>query len=69
MVDVLVCFVEGKPPEHWQPLLERADQSLNEDLRLELAALAQRSSALSLERLARVRLLASRNPLWLHREF
>jgi tetratricopeptide (TPR) repeat protein len=69
VVEILRCFLDGASPADWQVWLERADAALSEDLRLELAALAQRRSALSLERLAHVRLLARRNSLWSRRQF
>jgi hypothetical protein len=69
VVEVLRCFVDSAPPSEWQPWLEHADAALSEDLRLELSVLAKRRSALSLERLSHVRLLARRNSLWSRREF
>jgi tetratricopeptide (TPR) repeat protein len=68
VVEVLGCFLEEAPPERWEPWLKRADDSLSEELQLELTTLAERRGALSLERLAHVRLLAQRNSLWSRRE-
>jgi tetratricopeptide (TPR) repeat protein len=69
VVEMLRCFVDGAAPSEWQPWLERADAALSEDVVLELSALAKQRSALSLERLAHVRLLARRNSMWSRRQF
>jgi hypothetical protein len=67
VVEVLRCFIDAAPPDDWRSWLERAEVALGEDLRLELAALARRRSALSSDQLAHARLLASKNPAWSRR--
>jgi tetratricopeptide (TPR) repeat protein len=67
IVGVLHCCVAADAPGAWADWLGRGDVLLSEDVRLELAALAQRHGALSPERLAEVRALASRHPVWSRR--
>jgi tetratricopeptide (TPR) repeat protein len=67
VVGVLQCCVTAAPPDAWAAWLARADAVLSEDVRLELAALAQRNHALSAEKLAGVRSLAERHSVWSRR--
>jgi eukaryotic-like serine/threonine-protein kinase len=67
IVGVLECCVAATGPEAWPRWLARAEAELSEDVRLELAALAQRHGALPADQLAAVRALASRHPVWSRR--
>jgi hypothetical protein len=51
----------------WSGWLARADAVLDDDLRLELALLAHRHRALAPEKLAEIRALAQRHPVWSRR--
>jgi tetratricopeptide (TPR) repeat protein len=67
---VLGCCVEPSPPAVWAAWLARGETALqdNEDVRLELASLAQRHHALPPEQLAAARALAERHHLWSRRQ-
>jgi tetratricopeptide (TPR) repeat protein len=67
IVGILQCCCTTDVPDQWAAWLARADAVLSEDVRLELASLAQRHRALSPEKLAEVRILASRHPVWSRR--
>jgi tetratricopeptide (TPR) repeat protein len=67
VVGVLWCCVTADAPDVWAAWLAKADAVLSEDVRLELASLAQRNHALSQEKLSGVRSLASRHPVWSRR--
>jgi eukaryotic-like serine/threonine-protein kinase len=67
VVGVLQCCVTAATPDAWAAWLARADAVLSEDVRLELAALAQRNHALPAEKLAGVRSLAERHSVWSRR--
>ena len=51
----------------WAGWLARADAALSEDLRLELGALAHRDHLLPPDKLAELRVLATRHPVWSRR--
>jgi len=67
IVGVLACCCTAATPDAWARWLTRADEVLSEDVRLELASLAQRNGALSPGKLAELRALASRHPVWSRR--
>jgi len=67
IVGVLQCCFAADAPDAWSVWLSRADAVLSEDVRLELASLAQRNHALPSEKLSDVRALASRHPVWSRR--
>ena len=66
----LACCVTPAPPEVWAEWLARAAAVLedNEDVRLELAALAHRHHALPPAQLAAARDAARRHPMWRRRD-
>jgi tetratricopeptide (TPR) repeat protein len=68
IVGVLECCLASCPAEVWGGLLDRADAVLSDDIRLELAALALRHRALPSDKLAEIRDLAGKNPVWSHRD-
>jgi tetratricopeptide (TPR) repeat protein len=70
IVGVLQCCFAADAPDAadaWAAWLARADAVLSEDVRLELASLAQRNHALPSGKLAAVRALARRHPVWSRR--
>jgi tetratricopeptide (TPR) repeat protein len=67
IVGVLECCLAPVAPDVWRDRLAVADAVVSEDVRLELASLAQRYAALPPEKLADVRALASRHPVWSRR--
>ncbi|HET9620738.1 MAG TPA: protein kinase [Kofleriaceae bacterium] len=67
LIGVLECWFSDAAPAVWARWLARADETMSEDLRLELAALAHRSHALPSSRVAAMRELASRHPVWSRR--
>ena len=67
IVGVLACCCAANAPDAWAHWLARADAVLSEDVRLELAALAQRNGALSPGKVMELRALASRHPVWSRR--
>jgi len=68
IVGVLECCVAPSPPALWLDRLAIADAVLSEDVRLELASLAHRYIALPADKLAAVRALAGRHPVWSRRD-
>jgi tetratricopeptide (TPR) repeat protein len=68
IVGVLECCLATGAPELWEARLANADAVVSEDVRLELASLAQRYGALPPDKLADVRALASRHPVWSRRD-
>ncbi|HET7504760.1 MAG TPA: hypothetical protein VFK02_27245, partial [Kofleriaceae bacterium] len=68
IASVLECCVGPHRPEVWAERLARADAVLSEDVRLELASLAERYGALPPDRRADVRALAMRHPVWSRRD-
>ena len=68
IVGVLECCIAPCPPGTWTGWLDRADAVLSDDVRLELASLALRNRALPSDKLAAIRALASRNPVWSRRD-
>ncbi|MEO7734709.1 MAG: hypothetical protein ABIY55_27375, partial [Kofleriaceae bacterium] len=66
----LACCVAPCPPEVWADWLARAGRVLedNEDVRLELAALAHRHHALTPDQVAAARDAARRHPMWRRRD-
>jgi tetratricopeptide (TPR) repeat protein len=67
IVGVLQACVAPTSPATWSGYLARADTVFDDDVRLELALLAHRHCALSPEKLAEVRALAQRHPVWSRR--
>jgi tetratricopeptide (TPR) repeat protein len=67
IVGVLHSCLPPGSPEACRDWLARADGLLGDDVRLELALLAHRHRALSSDKLAEVRALAQRNPIWSRR--
>jgi hypothetical protein len=67
IVGVLQACVAPSSPATWAGWLARADTVFDDDVRLELALLAHRHRALSPEKLAEVRELAQRHPVWSRR--
>jgi tetratricopeptide (TPR) repeat protein len=69
IVGALACCIAppGSAAPAWERWLARADAELSEDLRLELAALAHRAHAVPPDKLAELRALASRHPVWSRR--
>jgi tetratricopeptide (TPR) repeat protein len=67
ILGVLACCAQPSPPERWADWLARADTLLNDDVRLELAVLAHGHGALPDHKLAEVRGLALRHPVWSRR--
>ena len=68
IVGVLECCLGSRGAEVWVDRLAGADAALSEDVRLELASLAQRYGALPPDKLADIRALASRHPVWSRRD-
>jgi hypothetical protein len=68
IVGVLQCCLVPHAREQWEAWLARADAVLSEDVRIELASLAQRNHALPPAKLAEIRALAIRHPVWSHRD-
>jgi tetratricopeptide (TPR) repeat protein len=67
VVGILECYLAPAPAEAWAGWLARADAVLSDDVRLELAELAQRRRALPSDKLAAIRALAGRHPVWSRR--
>ena len=67
IVGVLTCCTRPTPAADWAAWLTRADAVLSEDVRLELAALAQQNHVLPPDKLAGLRALATRHPVWSRR--
>jgi tetratricopeptide (TPR) repeat protein len=67
IVGVLTCCTRPTPAADWAAWLAHADAVLSEDVRLELAALAQQNHVLPPDKLAGLRALATRHPVWSRR--
>lgn len=67
IVGVLECWIGRSAPERWASWLAKGDAVLSDDVRLELASLAQHNQVLSADKLAEVRALARQHPVWSRR--
>jgi tetratricopeptide (TPR) repeat protein len=67
IIGVIGCCFAPDSPGAWAEWLAKADALLSEEVRLELALLAQRHGTLPSEKLAEVRTLAGRHPVWSRR--
>jgi len=67
IVGVLQACVAASPAAAWTGWLARADTVFDDDVRLELALLAHHQRALAPDKLADVRALAQRHPVWSRR--
>jgi tetratricopeptide (TPR) repeat protein len=68
IVEVLSCCTAPTSPDVWASRLASADRVLSDDVRLELGSLAKRHHALPPDKLAALRLLATRHPVWSRRQ-